>query len=100
MKTTKTLVFGAAVDAAFTVNTNVRADGLVDAAAQASAYVNRPIAATPHALEEFPWALRGYPPPRRAAQPAQLYPSDPATAAARVSAYVKRPIAATPHALE
>jgi hypothetical protein len=100
MKTKIILIFGAALGAAFTVNTNVRADNLADAAAKASAYVNRPIAASPHALEEFPWALRGYPQPVRAAEPAQAYPTDLATAAARASAYVNRPIAANPHALE
>jgi hypothetical protein len=35
-------------------------DNLAAAAAKASALVNRPIAASPHALEEFPWLLRGY----------------------------------------
>src|SRR5262245_42443949 len=100
MKTTKTLIVGAAVGATFTVNTNVHADNLADAAAKASAYVNRPIAVSPHALEEFPWALRGYPPPSRTAKPPQVCPSDLATAAARASAYANRPVAATPHALE
>ena len=45
------------------------ADDLAAAAARASAYVNRPIGATPHALEEFPWALRGCPAPARSTEP-------------------------------
>lgn len=102
MKTTKTLLFGAAVVAALAPSTNVRADNVADAAAKASASVNRQIAASPHALEEFPWLLRGYSPPvvRQPAQNAETYPDNFAAAAARVSASVNRQIVASPHGLE
>jgi len=103
MKTTRTLLFGSAVVAAFALNANVRADDLAAAAAKASAVVNRPIAASPHALEEFPWVQRGGSPPtevRRPAQNPQTYPDNLAGQAAKASALVNRPIGAIPHALE
>ena len=68
MKKTKSTL-SAAIGAAFTISTKVSADDLAAAAARASAYVNRPIGATPHALEEFPWALRGCPAPARSTEP-------------------------------
>ena len=61
MKIKIILIFGAAPGAAFTVNTNVRADDLADAAANASGYVNRPIAASPHALGGIPMGTEGIP---------------------------------------
>ena len=79
--------------------TNLYAQNVTDAAAKASALVKRPVAASPHTLEEFPWALRGVPPPERS--PAlQTYPTNLFAAAARASAWAKRSIAASPHALE
>ena len=39
-------------------NTKTYPDNLAAAAAKASALVNRPILASPHALEEFPALLR------------------------------------------
>ena len=69
MKKIKKIILGAALGAAFTINTNVSADDLADAAAKAFAYVNGPIAATPHALEEFPWALRRCLAPTRSTEP-------------------------------
>jgi len=61
MKTTRTLLFGWAAVAALALNTNVRAGDLAAAAAKASAAMNRPIAASPHALEEIPLgAARGF----------------------------------------
>lgn len=86
-----------------------RADNLAAAAAKASRLVNRPIAASPHALEEFPWLLRGPTPPTAArGEAAELnastyphnYPDNFAATAARASALVNRPIAATPHGVE
>jgi len=103
MKTTRTLLFGSAVVAAFALNTNVRADDLAAAAAKASAVVNRPIAASPHALEEFPWVQRGGSPPtevRHLAETNGTYPDNFAGQAAKGSAVVNRPIAGSPHALE
>lgn len=103
MKTTKAMLFGAAVIAAFTPTKNVRADNLAKAAAKASALVNRPIAASPHALEEFPWLLRGYQPPGAVRPPvrdSEIYHNNLAVAAAKASALVNRPILASPHGLE
>ena len=105
MKTTKTttLLFSSAAVAAFALNINVRADNLAAAAAKASALVNRPIAASPHALEEFPSLLRGDSTPpevRHPAQNPQTYPDNLGGKAAKASALVHRPIAASPHALE
>jgi hypothetical protein len=103
MKTTKNLLFGAAVIAALAVRMNVRADDLAAAAAKASALVNRPIAASPHGLEEFPWLLRGASPPFPLRHPAPTISTNFenfATAAAKASALVNRPIAASPHGLE
>jgi hypothetical protein len=71
MKTTRTLLFASAAIAAFALNTNVRADDLAAAAAKASAVVNRPIVASPHGLEEFPWLLQGYSPQTAAKNPTQ-----------------------------
>src|SRR5262249_22280075 len=85
------------------VRISVRADDLAAAAAKASALVNRPIAASPHALEEFPWLLRGASPPFPSGHPALTISTNFenfATAAAKASALVNRPIAASPHALE
>lgn len=59
MKTTKALLVGVAVAATVVTNQNVRADNLAAAAASASASVHRLVLASPHALEEFPWLLRG-----------------------------------------
>jgi len=59
MKMTKSLLFGVAVAATVATNQNVRADDLASAAAAASASVHRIVVASPHALEEFPWLLRG-----------------------------------------
>jgi hypothetical protein len=101
MKTTRTLLFGAAAVAAFALN--VRADDLAAAAAKASALVNRPIAASPHALEEFPWVQRGGSPPTEVRHPAQtngIYPDNFAGNAAKASALVNRPIVASPHGFE
>src|SRR5260370_11098561 len=70
MKTTRTLLFGSAAVAAFALNTNLQADDLAAAAAKASAVVNRPIAASPHALDEFPWVQRGDSPPTEVMRPA------------------------------
>ena len=103
MKTTRTLLFGSAAVAAFALNTNLQADDLAAAAAKASAVVNRPIAASPHALEEFPWLLRGARPPPEVNYPVQApetYPANLAAAAAKASALVNRPIVASPHGLE
>jgi hypothetical protein len=41
-------------------------DNLAAAAAKASALVNRPIDASPHGLEEFPWILWGFSAPTQA----------------------------------
>ena len=103
MKNIKTILFGAAVVAAFAPSRNLEADNLAEAAAKASALVNRPIAASPHALEEFPWLLRGYPPPvvaRYGPQRRGTYPDNFGGTATEASALVNRPIAASPHALE
>jgi len=103
MITTRTLPTGSAAITAFVLNTNVRADDLAAAAAKASALVNRPFIGSPHALEEFPWLLRGYPPPpvvRHPVQDSESYPGDLAAAAAKASALVNRPIVASPHGLE
>jgi hypothetical protein len=103
MKTTRTLLFGWAAVATLTLNTNVRADDLAAAAAKASALVNRPIVASPHALEEFPWVQRGGSPPTEVSHRAQTngtYPDNLAAAAAKASALVHRPFIGSPHALE
>jgi len=103
MKTKRTLIVGSVAIAAFGLNANARADNLAAAAAKASALVNRPIAASPHGLEEFPELLRGYSPPAEVKHPATnttTYPNNLAAAAAQASALVNRPIAASPHALE
>jgi len=60
MKTGRAILIGAI---AFVAGTNLYADNLGEAAAKASAWAKRPIAASPHALEESPWILRGYSPP-------------------------------------
>lgn len=102
MKTAKAFLIPTALFAAFAV-IHVRADDLAAAAAKVSAIVKGPVAASPHGLEDFPWALEGFPPPARISEPAQIirtYPDDLAAAAAEASAYVKRPVAASPHALE
>src|SRR5260370_21136684 len=86
MKTTRTLLFGSAALAPWAINKNLQADDLAAAAAKASAVVNRPIAASPHALEEFPWVQRGGSPPtevRRPAQNPQTYPDNLAGQAAK-----------------
>jgi hypothetical protein len=103
MKTTKALLFGAAVVAAITPIPHVQADNLSAAAAKASALVNRPIAGSPHALEEFPWLVRGSPPPTVARYPAQkseTYPNNLGAVAGEASAFVNRPVVASPHGLE
>jgi hypothetical protein len=103
MKTTRTLLFASAAIAAFALNTNVRADDLAAAGGKASAVVNRPIAASPHALEEFPWVQRGGAPPTEVRRPAETngtYPDNFAGPAAKASALVNRPIVASPHGLE
>jgi hypothetical protein len=102
-KGTKALLIGAAVIAALAARTNVRADDLAAAAAKASELVNRPIAASPHALEEFPWLLRDASPPiivERPAQTTETYPGNLAAAAAKASALVNRTIVPSPHGLE
>jgi hypothetical protein len=103
MKTTKALLYGSAVIAALAACINVPAHNLAAAAAKASKLVNRPIAASPHALEEFPWLLRGDSPQIRVRHPPQepkTYPNNLAAFAAQASKLVNRPIAASPHALE
>jgi hypothetical protein len=103
MKITKTLLSVVAVFTVFATGTAVRADDLAAAAAKASKLVNRPVAASPHALEEFPWLLRSSSPPivaRHPLQAARTYPDNLATAAAKASALVNRPIVASPHGLE
>lgn len=84
---------------AFSTRAILYAQHLADASAKASALVKWPVAASPHALEGFPWALRGVPPPERSPTP-QTYPTNLFGAAARASVWAKRPIAASPHALE
>jgi hypothetical protein len=59
MKTSKLLFLGGSAVAVLAFGAIARADNLAAAAAQASESVNRPIVASPHALEEFPWLLRG-----------------------------------------
>jgi hypothetical protein len=65
---------------ALAVRINVRADDFAAAAAKASKLVNRPIAGSPHALEEFPWLLRGASPPivinHSASSATQTYPDN------------------------
>jgi hypothetical protein len=103
MKTIRTLLFGGVVVGFFVAGLNVRADNLVAAADIASALVNRPIAASPHALEEFPWLRRGYSQPTRLTESTPstgAYPDNLAAAAAQASALVNRPIEASPHGLE
>jgi hypothetical protein len=103
MITTRTLLFGSAAITAFVLNTNVRADDLAAAAAKASAAVNRPIAASPHALEEFPWVQRGGSLSTEVRHPVETnrtYPENFASPAAKASALVNRPIVASPHGLE
>jgi hypothetical protein len=103
MKGTKALLIGAAVIGALAARINVRADDLAAAAAKASKLVNRPIAASPHALEEFPWLLQDASPPIMVGHPSpttQTYPDNFAAAAAKASALVNRPIVGSPHGLE
>jgi hypothetical protein len=88
------------VIAAFGLNTNARADNLAAAAAKAFALVNRPIAASPHALEEFPWLLRGYPPQTKVGHQVKNKGNDPDNltgAAAEAPAEVNRPIVPSAH---
>src|SRR5260370_88854 len=99
MKTKRALIVGSVVIAAFGLNTNARADNLAAAAAKASPLVNRPIAAGPHGLEEFPGLLRGYSPPAEVKHPGTnttTYPNNFAAAAPKASALVNRPIAGQP----
>jgi len=103
LKAMKILFFGVAAAASFGVGTNARADNLAAAAAKASVLVNRPIAGSPHGLEEFPWLLWGYSAQTEATESAQntaTYPDNLAAAAAKASVLVNRPVAASPHALE
>ncbi len=96
MKTGRAILIGAI---AFVAGTNLYADNLAEAAAKASSWAKRPVMANPHALEEFPWALRGLQLPERG-QKLETYPATLFEAAARASAWAKRPVAPTPHALE
>lgn len=57
MKTSKSLLLSATV-IALAMGKNLQATNLASAAALASASVHRPIIASPHGLEEFPWLLR------------------------------------------
>jgi hypothetical protein len=103
MKTAKVFLIPTALLAALTAITHVRADDFAAAAAKVSAIVKGPVVASPHGLEDFPWALESFPPPARISESVRIirtYPDDLAAAAAEASAYVKRPIAASPHALE
>src|SRR5215813_9302105 len=88
MKRIRALLYGTAVVVVLASRANVRADNLAEAAAKASALVKRPIAASPHALEEFPWLLR------------EAYADNLAVAAHEAPALVKRPIVTSPHGLE
>ena len=83
----------------FAASSSLYADHLAEAATKASAWAKRPVMSSPHALEEFPRALRGLQPPERA-QKLETYPDTLFEAAARASAWAKRPVAPTPHALE
>jgi hypothetical protein len=58
MKIRTPILFGAIIVATLVTTQNLRADDLAHAAALASASTHRLIAASPHALEEFPWLLR------------------------------------------
>lgn len=107
MKNSKLLFLGVTAAVVLGFGAIARADNLAAAAAKASKLVNRPIAASPHALEAFPWLLRGPMPPTAGmgatVEPPQntpTYPHNFGAAAARASALVNRPIAASPHALE
>jgi len=107
VKTSKLLLIGGTAAAVLAFGAIARADNLAAVAVKASKLVNRPIAASPHALEAFPWLLRGPMPateamrrPAEATQNAPTYPDNLGAAAARASALVNRPIAASPHALE
>ena len=55
---TKRLLLVAAVAADLVASERIQADNLFSAAAKASLLVNRPVAASPHALEDFAWLLR------------------------------------------
>ena len=55
MKITKTLLLGAVAAAAFTTALNLQAANF-----SPSDLNNRAIAASPRALEQFPWLARGY----------------------------------------
>jgi hypothetical protein len=57
MKTSKSLLLSATV-IALAMGQNLQAANLASAAALASASAHRPIIASPHGLEEFPWLLR------------------------------------------
>ena len=84
-------------------NTRTFPGDLTSAAAEASVYSKCSIIASPHALEDFPWALQGYPPPVQGPQPSRkagFFPSDLAAAASEASAYAECPIIASPRVLE
>jgi len=66
-------------------------DNLAAAAAKASALVNRPIVASPHGLEEFPWLLRGISPqaePSQIARTNWIDNENPAAGAPQVSSSI------------